>query len=194
MRAPAFARGLCAAILALGGYSAIGSDKSTDVTASGLHDFDFQVGNWRVHHRVKRPSGEWYEFEGTCTNRPLMGGAGNVEDHVFNKPSGITKNVGLRAYDAKSGQWAIWWIDGRNPHGALDPPVKGHFDRGVGQFYSDSVIDGKTIRTRYTWSKITATSAHWEQAFSSDAGRTWETNWYMDFTRSGVVPSTSEPD
>ena len=26
-------------------------------------------------------------------------------------------------------------------------------------------------------------SARWEQAFSVDRGRSWETNWYMDFRR-----------
>jgi hypothetical protein len=26
-------------------------------------------------------------------------------------------------------------------------------------------------------------SAHWEQAFSADGGRTWETNWRMRMTR-----------
>jgi len=69
------------------------------------------------------------------------------------------------------------------PHGALDPPVKGRFVNGVGLFYSDSVINGKTIRTRFTWSTITPTAARWEQAYSSDAGKTWETNWVMQFTR-----------
>jgi hypothetical protein len=90
----------------------------------------------------------------------------------------------MRAYDAKSGQWAIWWIDSRVPHGALDPPVKGRFENGVGTFYSDYVQDGKTMRVRFVWSLITAKAARWEQATSSDAGKTWETNWIMEFRRS----------
>src|SRR5690349_3683699 len=77
------------------------------VDLSGLHDFDFQVGDWRVHHRVKRPTGEWLEFDGTCSNRPLMGGAANVEDNTFDKPSGVTRGVALRAYDSKTARWAI---------------------------------------------------------------------------------------
>jgi hypothetical protein len=152
---------------------------------AGQHDFDFELGEWRVHHRVKRPAGnpEWLEFDGTCSVRALMDGAGNVEDHVFNKPIGVTRGVGLRAYDAKTGEWASWWIDSRDPHGALDPPVKGQFDRGVGTFYSDGTLDGKPVRTRFIWSRITPTSARWEQAYSLDAGKTWDTNWIMDFRR-----------
>ena len=57
------------------------------------------------------------------------------------------------------------------------------FENGIGTFYADGILNGTPTRTRYTWSKITTTSAHWEQAFSSDSGKTWETNWYMDFTR-----------
>ena len=164
-------------------------DLSSSVPAtanlSGLHDFDFEIGEWRVHHRIKRPvdTGNWLEFDGTCTARKLMDGAANVEDNEFHKPGGVTRGVALRAYDSKTGQWAIWWVDSRNPHGALDPPVVGRFDKGVGTFYSDGVVDGKTIRTRFIWAHITATSARWEQAYSADAGKTWETNWVMDFQR-----------
>ena len=154
---------------------------------SGLHDFDFLVGDWRVHHfRLKErlaDSREWVEFEGTCALRPTMGGWGNVDDNVLDIPGGSYRAMGIRAYDAKSGQWAIWWVDGRNPFGDLDPPVKGRFQDGVGAFYADDTLRGKPIRVRYLWSGITPTSAHWEQAFSSDGGKTWEINWRMDLTR-----------
>jgi hypothetical protein len=150
----------------------------------GTHDFDFEFGEWRVHHRVKRAAtGVWVEFDGTAKVWPLLDGAGNVEDNVFDRAEGITRGVATRAYDPTSHTWAIWWIDSRNPHGALDPPVKGAFENGVGRFYSDSVINGRNIRTRFTWSQITATSARWEQAWSADAGQTWDINWVMEFRR-----------
>jgi len=162
------------------------SESTSAVEPAGVHDFDFQVGSWRVHHRVKRAGAaeSWMEFDGTCTNRPLMAGTANVEDHVFNKPNGVTHGIGLRAFDPKTARWAIWWVDGRDPFAALDPPVKGRFENGVGTFYSDGMVDGRAIRTRFIWSHITKTSARWEQAFSSDGGATWDTNWIMEFRRS----------
>jgi len=50
-----------------------------DANVSGLHDFDFLVGEWRVHHRVLNASKKWNEFDGTASNRPLMEGWANVE-------------------------------------------------------------------------------------------------------------------
>jgi hypothetical protein len=148
----------------------------------GPHDFDFEFGNWRVHHHTKR-DGHWVDFDGICTHRGIIDGSANVEEHTFFRPTGTTYGIALRAYDASTEQWAIWWVDSRNPHGLLDPPVKGAFTAGTGTFYSDSIIDDTMIRTRFIWSHITATSARWEQAFSSDLGEIWDTNWVMEFTR-----------
>jgi hypothetical protein len=155
---------------------------------SGAHDFDFEFGDWNVFHRVKRADGKWYEFDGTANTRPILGGLGNVEDNVFQRPEGKTSGVALRTYDPATAQWAIWWVDGRAPHGTLDPPVKGRFENGVGTFYSDGEINGRPVRTRFTWSQITRTSARWEQAFSYDAGKTWDTNWVMEFRRVPEAP------
>jgi len=151
----------------------------------GARDFDFQRGEWRVRHRVKKQD-TWLEFVGTCRNRGLIDGSANVEEHTFNRSTGTTFGIALRAYNAKTWEWAIWWIDSRDPHAPLDPPVKGHFEGGIGRFYSDYVADGKRMRVRYVWSHITANSARWEQATSSDEGATWDTNWTMEFERTAL--------
>jgi hypothetical protein len=169
--------------------------RATPSPPSSAHDFDFLIGEWNVHHRRLKPgTHEWVEFEGTCSNRALMEGSANVEEHALDAPAGAYRAVGLRAYDSKGGQWAIWWLDGRFPHGPLDPPVKGRFEQGVGAFYSDYVQGGKSMRGRFLWSGITPTSARWEQASSSDAGKTWETNWIMEFRRAQRAPSATQSD
>jgi hypothetical protein len=148
---------------------------------SGVHDFDFLVGQWQVHSRRLKErltgSHDWEEFDGSIRSFKLMTGLANVDDTEFDMPEGVYRGVAPRAYDPKTGLWAIWWIDGRNPHGALDPPVKGRFVHGVGTFYADDTLRGKPIKVRFIWSKITPTSAQWEQAYSGDGGKTWELNW-----------------
>ena len=125
---------------------------------------------------------DWEEFEGTCRSLPLMNGDANVDDNVLHLPSGSYRGIGLRSFNAKTGQWAIWWIDSRDPH-RIEPPVLGGFKEGVGTFIGDDTLRGRPIKMRFQWSKITPTSAHWEQAFSPDGGATWEVNWRMEFTR-----------
>jgi hypothetical protein len=174
--------GLIAAVM-----NPIGAAQGTETTSSphaGMHDFDFLVGDWHVHHhRLKPKSDEWVDFEGTCSNRKLMDGGANMEEHSLPAPYGAYRAIALRAYDPKTDQWAIWWLDGRYPSGPLDPPVKGRFENGVGTFYSDEMQEGKPMRVRFVWSNITPTSARWEQSLSSDSGKTWATNWIMNFNR-----------
>ena len=43
--------------------------------------------------------------------------------------------------------------------------------------------DGKPVKVVYRWEKQGAGSARWEQAFSYDDGKTWETNWVMEMTK-----------
>jgi len=182
-------REICAILIAAALPASLGAQSAPAPVAAqpqGADGFAFQVGEWRVHHRVMRPGKPVLEFEGDCSNRPLMGGLANVEDNVFYKPDGVSRGVALRAFDPATGLWTIWWVDGRNPHGALDPPMKGRFVDGVGTFYSDGELGGRPMRTRFIWSHITPTSARWEQAYSFDAGKTWDTNWTMEFTRRGA--------
>ena len=161
----------------------------TEATHAAPHDFDFLVGHWQVHHRRLKErlanNQEWIEFEGTSMLQKTMGGFGTFDDNVLDLPEGPYRAVTLRSFDPKSAQWSIWWLDSRVPLGPLDPPVRGSFHDGTGTFLCDDTFNGKPIRVRYEWSRITATTCHWEQAFSSDGGATWETNWVMDFKRTG---------
>jgi hypothetical protein len=151
---------------------------------TGAHDFDFLVGEWRVHHHRLKPNSQyWVDFEGTFGNRKLMDGGANLEEYNTDGPSGAHRAVALRSYDPKTSQWSIWWLDERTPHSELDPPVQGRFEKGVGIFYGHTTTNGKPMRVRFVWSQITGTSARWDQAYSPDAGKTWETNWTMEFQR-----------
>ena len=178
------------ALLVVGATSAVSrgtnaepsSQVSQPIDFSGPHGFDFEFGEWKVHHRIKRQD-QWIEMDGTCTDRPAMDGSANIEEHTFNRPEGITRGMAVRAYDPKTGLWAIWWIDGRNPHNTMDPPMKGSFVKGVGTFYAEGNLNGQPTRYRFIWSHITKSSARWEQASSADKGKTWDTNWVMEFVR-----------
>ena len=59
----------------------------------------------------------------------------------------------------------------------------GSFQDGVGTFYADETFQGRPIKVRFLWKDITPTSHQWEQAFSADGGKTWETNWITRFTK-----------
>lgn len=155
-------------------------------TSQGARDFDFQIGLWIVKHRrlVARLAGsnDWEEFEGHCTMAPVLGGLGNVEDNVLHIASGSYRAVALRSFDPTTKRWAIWWLDGRSPH-RLDVPVIGRFEDGIGAFYADDLLNEMPVRLRFLWLNTETATPRWEQAMSADDGRTWETNWTMDFSR-----------
>ncbi len=147
-------------------------------------DFDFMFGSWTVQHRrLKarlRNCAEWEMFEGTSATSPILGGHGNLEDNRVDFPGGSYRAIALRSFDAAAGQWAIWWLDQRAPHN-LDVPVVGEFVGNTGAFFADDTIDGTQIKVRFLWKR--GVMPQWEQAFSTDNGKSWETNWIMEFTQ-----------
>lgn len=154
--------------------------------AQHAHDWDWLVGSWRVRHsRLKARltgSTEWEEFDGACEMRTMMGGFGNVDDNVVEIPGGTYKAIAVRAFNRETRQWSIWWLDERYP-ATIEPPVRGGFRDGVGEFIGEDTLNGQPIKVRFRWTDIAAESARWEQAFSADGGASWEVNWRMQFTR-----------
>jgi hypothetical protein len=149
----------------------------------GSHDFDFIYGKWRMpnHRLVKRLAGshEWDDFVTCDEATALPGGIGDMDImRATYWPNFV--GVTVRTYDPQTGLWRLYWFDNRFSHGVMDPPVIGKFDGNVGVFKGNSTFDGKPIIMRFIWTlnpKGSKVVAKWEQAFSADGGKTWETNW-----------------
>jgi hypothetical protein len=161
----------------------------------GRGDFDFLIGRWNVQHRRLRErlkgSTTWDEFAGTSLTRKTLSGLGNLEEVTMFLPSGRVEAMAFRFFDPQADQWSIYWAD--SVHGFQPPPVIGEFTEGHGEFYAQDTLVGRSIFCRFIWSDITVTTCRWEQAFSPDGGKSWETNWIMEFTRQREEKSADTP-
>jgi hypothetical protein len=161
----------------------------------GQHDFDFAIGTWTIHlKRLVDPltgSATWVEFDGTVVARALWDGRANMDEFEADSPSGHIEGLTLRLYNPQAHQWNLYWANSKAGVFA-GPPQIGEFKNGVGEFYCQDTFNGRTILIRYEWSNITANSAHFEQSFSGDGGKTWEVNWITDQTRTGNAYAKSD--
>lgn len=154
----------------------------TDERADGRHDFDFLLGLWNVHNRRLEANNEWQEFPASNEMRFLLDGLCNMDTYEATFPNGkLIQGFALRCFNPKTQKWSIYWND--SVQCELQPPVIGGFKGDRGEFYGDDTFKGAAIRVRYVWLKLGPDSAQWEQAFSQDGGKSWETNWVMELKR-----------
>jgi hypothetical protein len=67
--------------------------------------------------------------------------------------------------------------------GAMEVPVIGSFENNKALFYANDMLGDKPIIIRFNWDVSDKDHPVWEQAFSADAGKTWEVNWIMAYSR-----------
>jgi hypothetical protein len=148
-------------------------------------DFDFLAGRWHIRNRRLTQRGvggsDWEHFEGDAVCHTVLGGLGSIEE--LRIPPGQPRGLGIRLLDAGKGLWSDHWVP--SAQGLIAPtPMWGGFSDGVGTFIATDDRDGEIpIWSRGVWDRITPTSCRWHQAFSRDGGRTWEDNWFMEWTR-----------
>ena len=154
----------------------------------GRGDFDFFIGSWTLRNRCLREllngSTSWEEFGGASVSHKVLGGLGHIEEVTLERASGTLQELVVRLFDPQTRQWSIYEFEPDNRSGFSPRPVIATFKDGRIEGYSHEPWEGVYIFRRVIWSDITATSFHWEQAFSADGGQTWETNWMTDFVRS----------
>jgi hypothetical protein len=155
------------------------------------NDWQWLVGSWDVRHERLRErlvgSTTWDTFDGKTSMWLTLGGLGTLDDCLLHLPAGSYRAIAPRAFDAATGQWSIWWLDGRTA-GRLDPPVRGVFTGSEGEFLGADAHRGTPVTVRFRWHDTDGPRPHWDQSFSTDAGETWEINWRNYFTRTQATP------
>jgi hypothetical protein len=153
----------------------------------GRDDFDFFLGQWKSTQRRLRErlvgSNEWEEFTAHSVASKILGGLGHMDEVTFHRESGVSVGLTVRLFNPTTQEWSIYWAASSYPTGVLELPQIGKFKDGVGEFYALDTHQGRHIFCRFIWKVSSPDRCHWEQAFSEDAGKTWETNWYADFER-----------
>jgi len=156
-------------------------------------DFDFLHGTWKIHNTYLKQrlagSNEWLEFDATGEVTPILGGLGNIDSFHALRNGKHVEGATLRLFNPTTGEWSIYWADNVRA-GILQPPMIGKFKNGVGEFFGDEELNGRKVLCRFHWTH-SADSPRWEQAFSADGGKTWETNWIMTFQRT-TAPATDD--
>ena len=157
---------------------------ATGATHDGGHDFDFEIGTWKTHvSRLIHPltgSQTWAQYDGTSVIKKVWGGKANLVELEVDGPQGHLELLSLRLYNPESHQWSLNVTSSRS--GVLGVPTIGAFEHNRGEFYDQETFNDRAILVRFVISPITATSCHFEQAFSADGGKTWEVNWIADDT------------
>jgi hypothetical protein len=162
-----------------------GAVDGPDALRDGQHDFDFDIGTWKTHvSRLLHPltgSNVWGQYDGTSVVRKVWNGRANLVELEADGPAGHLELASFRLYNPAAHQWSLNVASSRG--GSFGVATIGEFKNGRGEFYDQETFDDRAILVRFVISGITANSCHFEQAFSSDGGKTWELNWIADDTR-----------
>jgi len=174
-------RALAVALIA----APLAAHAASTAPSDGQHDFDFNIGTWKTHvTRLVHPlsgSHEWVDYDGASLVRTVWNGKASLFELEVTGPAGHIEGVGLRLYNAQSHQWNLNWTN--STAAKLDGAMIGEFRGGRGDFYGQDTFNGRTIFVRNSFFDIRPNSSRFEQAFSDDYGKTWETNWIMTFER-----------
>jgi hypothetical protein len=143
------------------------------VRVGGAHDFDFEIGTWRIH---STRSGAYSHIVQT-----VWGGRASLAQLREDSPAQRYAGLMLRTYDPKSQQWSIYWASSST--GTLDPALVGSFKNGRGEFFAQESLSGKTELVRLAYFDIRPHSFRTEQSYSSDGGHSWGQPQTQTFTR-----------
>jgi hypothetical protein len=91
------------------------------------------------------------------------------------------EGISLRLYNPATHQWSLNFANMRD--GMLTSPETGSFSSGRGIFLGHDSVNGADVLVRFVITRTDERTAHFEQAYSADRGRTWIVNWIANDAR-----------
>lgn len=153
--------------------------------------FDFLVGAWRVNLRIQQDDKGWQDAAiGDARAWSILDGKAILE--LWDSES--IKGFSLRWFDTATNRWNLW-LNWPSPDRSAGSGLKGQFRHGRGELFSTATTpDGSNVISRYTYSDVAADRLRWDDAYSTDAGKTWSGNWIMEFSRTAeaALPADRE--
>ncbi len=151
--------------------------------------FDFWIGEWSVQNRHIQKDNTWRDGDVTRARiTPVCGGAALIEEWAGPLHGNFMNGFSLRSFDPAANQWTIllfWTVNGDGAFGRM----RGSFRHGRGEFLSSTQAQD---RTRYSFSDALPETVRWDEAYTKDEGRTWFTDWIMEFSRTRARAETTQ--
>ena len=134
---------------------------------------DFWLGDWDLSYErngevVHSRNRITKKLDGCVVLEEFAGGAGT-------KLQGMSVSI----FDGATGRWKQTWVDNGSSYLDFD----GRFEEGRAIFYRQFEQAGKTVQQRMVFQDIKADSLKWLWQQSTDAGKTWTTQWDIDYAR-----------
>ncbi len=108
----------------------------------------------------------------------ILGGC-VIEENFSTSGANPYSGKSLSVFDAKNGKWKQTWVDSGGEY--LD--FVGEFKDAKMMLGREFIEGNKTIRQRKIFSNIQADSIEWNWERSDDQGKTWKTNWKIQYKR-----------
>jgi len=192
----------CCAVACAALAAQLHADEATPPAAAerdGSHDFDFNLGVWKTHIvRQAHPlsnSNETIKIDGVVHVRPVWNGRAQVEEIEADGPHGHWEGLTLFTYNPVAHQWVQTFLNSQSGRFGGDS-LMGAFHDGRAELFATDTVDGRAVLVRGTWSGITPTAHRYEEAYSTDGGKTWEVEFTGDLTKASEadLPTVSNTD
>ena len=132
---------------ALSQAAATATDAGRQPLRDGQHDFDFELGTWKIHlKRLLHPltgSTTWVDVDGTTATRKVWDGRAQLNEFEADGSTGHIEGLTLRLYNPQTHLWSLTWANAKN--GILVVPQIGQFKDGRGEFFAQDTLTGSPV-------------------------------------------------